>query len=101
MVYASKLYPDGQAGAVTAIALAAESGAKFYGLLSPSKRNVKLILSVANAFCGASAQQKFPPCFSKSGLDRLINLCLSPTAEGWRFIAGEGEEEKVTSCTER
>lgn len=99
--YALKLYCHGQVGAVTETASAAESWAEFYGLLSPLKRNVKLILSVANAFCGASAQQKFPLCFSKSGLDRVVNLCLSSAAQGWHFIAGEGEEEKVTCCTER
>lgn len=74
---------------------------KFYGLLSPLKRNVKLILSVANAFCGAYAEQKFPLHFSKSGLDRLINLCLPSAAEGWHFMASEGEEENITSCMKR
>lgn len=74
---------------------------KFYGLFSPLKRNVKLILSVANAFCGASAEQKFPLHFSKSGLDRLINLCLPSAAEGWHFMASEGEEENITSCMKR
>lgn len=72
-----------------------ESWTQFYALLSPLKRNVKLIFSVANAFCGASAQQKFLLHFSKSGLDRLINLCLFSAAEGWHFIAGEGGESYI------
>lgn len=74
---------------------------KFYGMLSLLKRNIKLILSVANAFCRASAEQKFPLHFSKSGLDRLINLCLPSAAEGWHFMASEGEKGNVTSCMKR
>lgn len=62
---------------------------------------VKLILGVSHAFCGASAQQKFALHISKSGLDRLINLCLSLAADDWHFIAAEVKKEKVTSCMER